>query len=43
MTPYRSDLAGRLTHFIHHRPATCAAIVLSVWLPLGWAILNFLP
>lgn len=30
MSPYRSDLAGRLSYYIHHRPTTCAAIVLAV-------------
>lgn len=34
--PYRSDLAGRLAHFVHHRPATVAAAVMIVILVPVW-------
>lgn len=42
MTSYRSDRAGRLSYFIHHYPTRCAAIVLSIWGPLVWTVLNLM-
>lgn len=36
--PYRSDFTGRLAWFVHHRPATFAAIVMVVVLVPVWVL-----
>lgn len=41
--PYRSDFTGKLQWYVHQRPTTIAVIVLAVFVPLGWWLMNMLP
>jgi hypothetical protein len=37
MTPYRSDLAGRLRWYAHHRPTSCVVAIIVIGLAFVWA------